>query len=529
MTSLTESSSPSVDASLALNRLIAEQARRRRLKRQMAEIARDADAVRDRCRTLKGFLKESWHVLEPDPYVESWHQDASCDHLEAASRGEIQRLEINQPPGTMKSTTVAVTWNPWEWTKPELRGKRFFSTSWANDYAVRDSRRSRDLIQSEWYQALWPDVVLLRDNEADFENTARGYRKAKPFMSLTAGRGNRLIIDDPQSTEQAESVLERDRARRIFRESATSRLNDPARDVIVVMQHRLHPEDICGLIEELGLPYVKLILPMEYVASTTVVTKWFKDPRTVDGELLCPARIPRETVEQNKIELGPHAYDTQYQQQARARDGSYFFAAEHLLVDGKPVPMPPRCDAIYAIVDTAVKEGKKRDGTGVAFYALHNFPEPHLEVLDWDIEQMKGSVLIDWLPGIFARCEELAVECRARMGVLGVWIEDKGSGTILLQQTENMDMQTHALDGVIVAAGKEGRAVSVSGYVYTGKVKITELAYNKTKAFKGHTRNHFFYQVTGFQVGKGVTGDEDDLFDTFTYGVAVGLGNADGV
>jgi hypothetical protein len=51
-----------------------------------------------------------------------------------------------------------------------------------------------------------------------------------PFASLTSGRGNRVIIDDPHSTEQVESDADRERAERIFRESVTSRLNDPQRD-----------------------------------------------------------------------------------------------------------------------------------------------------------------------------------------------------------------------------------------------------------------------------------------------------------
>ena len=492
---------------------------------------RDADAVRARCATLKGFVREAWHILEPTtPYIESWHQDAGCDHLEAITRGEIQRLQINQPPGTMKSLNASVMWQPWEWGPKGLAGLRYLSTSYTETYARRDSRKSRDLIQSEWYRMLWPEVVLERDAEIDFENTKKGVRKAMPFKSLTAGRGNRLIIDDPHSTETAESDADRERARRIFRESATSRLNNPASDAILVIMHRLHPDDLCGLIEELGLPYVKLILPMEYVKSTTVTTRWFKDPRTQENELLCPARIPRETVEGNKIELGPHAYDTQYQQMARARAGSYFFTKENILdAQGNAVPFPTRCDAVYAIVDTAVKKGAKRDGTGVAYYALHNFPTPHLTILDWDIEQIQGNMLEVWLPNVFTRLEELAGQCQARMGSLGVWIEDKGSGIILLQQAENKGWQTHALDGDIVAVGKEGRAISVSGYVYKGLVKISAPAYDKITTYKGRTRNHFSYQVLGYQVGKGVTNDEDDLFDTFTYGVAVGLGNPDGI
>ena len=530
---------------LALNFLRGERERRREAQRHLDEARRDADAVRARCKTMLGFMRESWHVLEPGPYVEGWHQDAACDHLEAATRGEITRLQINQPPGTMKSTTTAVIWNAWEWTNPQLAGMRYFTTSWHNDYSTRDSRRTRDLIQSEWYQTLWPHVRLVRTEETDFANSMLGARKARPFSGLTSGRGNRLVIDDPQSTEEVESDVDREKKRRIFRESATSRLNDPKRDVIVVMQHRLHPEDICGLIEELGLPYVKLILPMEYVRSTTVSTKWFTDPRKVDGELLCPARIPRETIELNKIELGQHAYDTQYQQQARGRDGTYFFLEESLLVQGQPIEMPTKCDAVFAIVDTAVKPGKKRDGTGVAYYAVINHPRPLpgapplpagttpdrlVIALDWDIQQIKAAMLEHWLPDVFTRLEELAKICGARQGSLGAWIEDKASGTVLLQQAENKPTWvTHPLDGVLVAAGKEGRAISVGGYVNKGRVKISRPAYEKTMIYKGRSRNHFLWQITNYQMGKGTPNDEDDCFDTFCYGVAVACGNADGV
>lgn len=145
-----------------------------------------------------------------------------------------------------------------------------------------------------------------------------------PFASLTAGRGNRVVIDDPHSTENVESDTERERAIRIFRESATSRLNDPVTDAILVIMHRLHPRDVCGAIDAFGLDYVKLVLPMEYDPAIVVPSRFFTDPRTQKGELLCPERIPRETVEKNKIELGSHAFATQFQQQPRAREGGMF-------------------------------------------------------------------------------------------------------------------------------------------------------------------------------------------------------------
>ena len=491
----------------------------------------EADAIRERCRTLSGFVAEAWPILEPStPFVHSWHVDAVCEHLEGITRGEIQRLQINMPPGCMKSLIASVMWEAWEWGPAGLPGLRYLTTSYQEGYARRDARKHRDLVQSEWYRTLWPDVALMRDNEIDFENTHRGARKAVAFASLTSGRGNRLVIDDPHSTETAESDPERERATRLFRESATSRLNDPKTDAILVIMHRLHPEDICGVIEQLELPYVKLVLPMEYVRSTTLPTKWFTDPRTADGELLCPERLPRETIEQNKRELGPHAYANQYQQLPRAREGSHFFSRENLLgSDLKPVLPPQRCDAVFAVIDSAVKTGRTHDGLAVQYNAFTKYPEPRLVVLDWDIGQIEGSLLEIWLPTVIMRLEALAKTHNALMGSLGIWIEDKASGTILLQQAQRKGWQVHALDGKLTAVGKDGRAISVSGYVYRDQVKVTVAAHDKTAVYKGRTRNHFLYQVLGYRMGAGTATDEDDLFDTFCYSVALAFGNSEGL
>ena len=60
---------------------------------------------RELCRrSLADFAKRAWHVLEPaTPLKWGWALDAICAHLEAVTRGEITRLLMNVPPGTMKS------------------------------------------------------------------------------------------------------------------------------------------------------------------------------------------------------------------------------------------------------------------------------------------------------------------------------------------------------------------------------------------------------------------------------------------
>lgn len=302
---------------------------RRQTERRRQELEQNAEAIRERCKTFHGFVREAWHVLLPDtPFVDGWHIRAFCDHLEAVTRGEIIRLLINVPPGTTKSFIVSVFWPAWEWTfRPWLQ---YLTTSYKEDYAKRDARRMRDLVESDWYQSLWGDQVeLIRAGEMSFENTRRGSREAKAFASLTGGRGDRVIIDDPHSTETAESPQERDNTIRVFRESVTSRLNDARKSAIIIIMQRLHEGDVSGVAIAMQLGYVHLMLPMEFEPERRCVTyvngrQFFVDPRTVEGELLDPVRFPRDVVERDKIPLGSYGVAGQYQQRPAPREGGMF-------------------------------------------------------------------------------------------------------------------------------------------------------------------------------------------------------------
>ena len=152
-----------------------------------------------------------------------------------------------------------------------------------------------------------------------------------------------------------------------------------------------------------------------------------------------------------------------------------------------------------------------------------------LTILDYDIVQIEGAMLETWLPTVFRRLEELAKQCRARSGSLGAWIEDAQAGAVLIQQSARHGWPARAIPTALTAMGKDGRAINVSGYHHRGDVKISEFAYDKVVQFKGQSRNHFLAQVTGFRVGdKAAATRADDLLDTYTYGVALALGNIKG-
>lgn len=226
----------------------------------------------------------------------------------------------------MKSLLVSVLWPAWEWGPCGLRSMRYLSTSFIEDAVKRDTRKMRDLVMSDWYQTLWPEVRLKRSGETSFSNYDTGGREGSPFGSLTSKRADRLIVDDPHSIDTAESDVERANAVRRFKEGATNRLNSQARSAIIVIMQRLNEADIAGFILTLGDHYVHLILPMEFEIERRCETRiGFVDPRTKDGELLCPARFPRAQVEAEfKGIMGSYAYAGQYQQRPAPREGGMF-------------------------------------------------------------------------------------------------------------------------------------------------------------------------------------------------------------
>jgi predicted phage terminase large subunit-like protein len=299
--------------------LLAERIRSRKAE----EAHKDAEKIRARCATLAGFVKEAWPVLEPEArYVHSWHIDAVCEHLEAVTDGQVTRLLMNCPPGSMKSLLTSVFFQAFEWGPKGKRTLRYIATAFNEDPAKRDSRKTRDLIQSEWYQTLWPEVKLVRSGELSFANADTGNRESIPFVSLTGQRGDRLILDDPHSTKTAESELQRTETTRLFREGALNRLNDQRRSAIIIMMQRMHERDVSGVIDHLGMDFVKLILPMRFEIDRRCTTSiGFTDPRVYDGELLCTARFDADTCDRLEKDVGAYAWAGQYQQRPAPREG----------------------------------------------------------------------------------------------------------------------------------------------------------------------------------------------------------------
>jgi hypothetical protein len=240
--------------------------------------------------------------------------------------------------------------------------------------------------------------------------------------------------------------------------------------------------------------------------------------------------LPREELAQIKRTEMPLVWKQEYLAEFVSWQSEAFFALDKLLIDGRPAPMPTICDAVFAAIDSAAKTGRSNDGTGVVYCALsHLGPEPRLYVIDYDICQIEGALLETWLPTVFQNLEAFAQQSGARRGSLGAWIEDKSSGMILLQQARRRGWPAHAIDSKLTSVGKSERAISVSGYVYRGWVKLSEQAARREVHFRGRTRNHLEAQLTQFRVGDDEAATrQDDLVDCVCYSIAIALGNQAG-
>lgn len=330
---------------------------------------------------LLGFIRRGWHILEPETrkFADGWAVGAITEHLEAVSHGQITRLLVNVPPGSMKSMTTNVFYPAWEWGPRHRPDKRFISWSYSQDLTIRDNRRARNLIVSPWYERNWGDQFSLVDDQnakVKFENDKQGWKIASSVGGVGVGeRGDVLVIDDPHNIMGGESEVIRGSVLLWFTEVVPTRLNDPDRSAIVVIMQRVHEADVSGLIIAQELGYEHLMLPMEYeadrrcftcvpntyapqrmrylakrqqwvpdtwtptadetdqpivnehaAAPTRTVYLW--DQRSEDGELLWPERFPMHVVERDKKVLssvgGSYAVAGQFQQRPVSRTGGLF-------------------------------------------------------------------------------------------------------------------------------------------------------------------------------------------------------------
>lgn len=457
------------------------------------------------------------------------HHRLILETMERISKTPHGRAMFFMPPGSAKSTYASVVF-PSRYLGAEPN-RKFLLTSYGDDLARKMGRRTRAIIRQKKYQRIW-NCGLTADSSAAQEfslSNGSEYMSCGILSGITGNRAHGIVIDDPvKGREQADSPTIRDKTWAAYEDDIKTRLIPGG--WIVIIQTRWHEDDLAGRIlpedwkGESG-PILCRDGNVWEVVCLQAKCEVQNDPlgRKI-GEYLWPEWFDLKHWAQ--FQSNVRTWASLYQQLPRPLEGS-LFKVENVLVDGLPVQWPKHCDYIFATLDSALKPGDKNDGTGITYFARNRHIGHKLIILDWDITQIESDLLAEWFPTVMARVEELAKLCGARLGSAGSFVEDKGSGITLLQRATRSGWPAQAIDSKLTSMSKDARGSGVSDFVHHGDVKISEYAYNKVVEYKGRTQNHFLSQFFGYRLG--IPNQADDLYDTGVYGIAIGLGDSDGL
>lgn len=296
------------------------------------------DLLRTRLkRNFHGFVRHFWGLISPFPLDDAWYVKALCLHLQCmvidcdervrwASEGN--NLLINIPPRTGKSIVLSVLFPAWAWARdPKLR---FVTASYAKEFAGRDSKNTRTLMETAEYRRLFPDTRLRPGQNLAhrYYTTAGGYRVTMSVESGTTGEGGDIqIFDDPHDISDSVSKRKRDYAIYYYKKIFFNRTETPDRARRIVCGQRVHAQDLSSELIQSEKPiYTHLVFPEEYDPKISKATPLFTDPRIKEGDLLRPRRFGPKEVEEAKSPsgLGRKTYAAVYQQKPMDDEGNMF-------------------------------------------------------------------------------------------------------------------------------------------------------------------------------------------------------------
>ena len=171
-------------------------------KRQILEDLERREKIFEKERaqnTFMGFVNRVW----PD-FIGGRHHSIMAKAFERVANGECKRLIINLPPRHTKSEFASYLLPAWFLGK--FPNKKVIQTSHTAELAVGFGRKVRNLVDSEAYHEIFPELHLQADSKAAGRwNTSRGgdYFAIGVGGAVTGKGANLLIIDDPHSEQEA--------------------------------------------------------------------------------------------------------------------------------------------------------------------------------------------------------------------------------------------------------------------------------------------------------------------------------------
>ena len=430
------------------------------------------------------FVMRCFQTLNPGvPFLESWHHDAIAFSLERVRQGTTTRLAVNMPPRYGKSLIVSIALVAWVLGHDPTR--RIFVISYGEELADKHAADFKSIVESAWYQRLFPKMHIKRIHANEVTTTKGGFRKATTVMGPLTGLGGDLfIIDDPQKTQDIASEQRRSAVNNWVPNTLVSRLNDKRTGAIILVTQRVHAQDLTGFLLERSSEWQHLSLPAIAEADEEIQIGEGTFHERKAGEALHPEREPTDVLHRIRREQGSDIFSAQYQQMP-VPPGGNMFKRQWFRYHEHP-PERTRRSRILMSVDTAAKGGAHNDWSVLTV---------------WQVEDRETFFLLDMVrrqcefPQLIEITKTLAQQHKPH----AIVIEDASTGSALEQmlRPRGLPVRLQKVEG-----DKVGRA-----YVQQAKFEAGRVLFPRGAAFLSDLE----MELLRFPQGK-----NDDIVDSIT-------------
>lgn len=428
---------------------------------------------------LCAFIDYTFHEVSPADRVEiTWYLEAIAHQLTLCAERKVKRLIINVPPRHGKSISASVAFAAW------LLGRnpaeRVVGISYGSEVAMKFARDTKRVMESRWYRSAFPGTRLsARTATHDFQTTRQGGRYTTSIDGALTGLGGDIfLIDDPNQASDARSATARQAVIDWYGGVLLSRLNNARNGVVIIIQQRVHEDDLTGyLLATEPDEWAHLNLPAIAVADEAIPLGSGCFHRRRVGDILDPSREDLRTLEQKRRIMGSQSFSAQYQQEPVPNDGeivkwSWFKTYQ-------TAPDFERGDRFVQSWDTASKAGELNDFSVCTTWLIKG----------------RDYYLVDvWRGRVdFPDLRRQVYALNNRYGPDVLLIEDKGSGTQLIQQLrEEDDPHLPRPIAFVPTADKITRMAAQAVRIEQGHVFVPQDA-----SFMGHFRRELLQFPNG--------------------------------
>lgn len=324
--------------------------------------ARDREVAQ---KSFMAYVKMMW-----PGFVHGRHHAVMAKKFEAIANGTLKRLIINMPPRHTKSEFASYLLP--SWFLGLYPGKKIIQTSNTSDLAVNFGRKVRNLVDSESYAKVFPDVALRQDSKSAgrWATNQNGEYFAIGVGGTVTGKGaDLLIIDDPHSEQEAAlasgdpSVF--DKTYEWYTSGPRQRLQ-PGGAIVIVMT-RWAERDLTGRV-------IKDATMRDALAEWEVIEFPAIMP---SGNPLWPEFWSFKELAALREELPPAKWNAQYQQGPTGEEGALIKREWWKIW---PHEDPPRCEFIIQSWDTAFTKNERSDFSACTTWGVFHLNEDPSDV-----------------------------------------------------------------------------------------------------------------------------------------------------